>query len=201
MDCGENSVKVSKKRSSTIWTVSCKQCSVTKGVIVKKGSEPFLAYQFFLDILNADEEVHQFETRVEELKRNNSKEEILLYYKTLRARCEIIAAKAQKAKGAVNLTLVSKWENLSLEYDRQLHLLEGEDIKVSEKRRDLRGYFLPYPYIPKPPSPPDDIGVATNLQRNMMRTGQELEVELFCRYCGSVLSMDESFCSVCGKKA
>lgn len=26
------------------------------------------------------------------------------------------------------------------------------------------------------------------------------EVELFCRYCGSKLAIDESFCSVCGKK-
>lgn len=63
------------------------------------------------------------------------------------------------------------------------------------------GDFYPYPFIFKPPVPPDDIGVSTNMQRNPALLDEEPEVELFCRYCGSPLGMDESFCSVCGKKS
>ena len=64
-----------------------------------------------------------------------------------------------------------------------------------------RDDHLPYPYIFKPLEPPDDIGVATSVQRNRPVEDEESEVELFCLYCGSKLSMDESFCSVCGKKS
>ena len=60
---------------------------------------------------------------------------------------------------------------------------------------------LPYPSIYKPPEPPDDIGVATNVQRNRPVEDEAPDVELFCRYCGSELAMDERFCSVCGKKS
>ena len=61
---------------------------------------------------------------------------------------------------------------------------------------------LPYPSIFKPPSPPDDIGVSPNVQRNdSVEHEDEDEVELFCRYCGSKLAMDEHYCSVCGKKS
>ena len=64
-----------------------------------------------------------------------------------------------------------------------------------------RDDHLPSPSIYKPPAPPDDIGVATNVQRNPPLSEEEPEIELFCRYCGSNLEMDESFCSVCGKKS
>lgn len=63
------------------------------------------------------------------------------------------------------------------------------------------GDFYTYPYIFKPPEPPDDIGVATNMQRKKPVEEENSEVELFCRYCGSKLAMDERFCSVCGKKS
>lgn len=66
---------------------------------------------------------------------------------------------------------------------------------------DNRGDHLPYPSIFKPPEPPDDIGVVKNVQRKSPVKEEEPEVDLFCRYCGSKLAMDERFCSVCGKKS
>jgi len=76
---------------------------------------------------------------------------------------------------------------------------ELDKVPESEtRRRDLR---FPYPYIFKPPEPPDDIGVATNVQRNKPLSEEEPDVELFCKYCGSELAMDERYCSVCGKKS
>jgi len=78
---------------------------------------------------------------------------------------------------------------------------EGIRERVLKRLRERRGDFLPYPYIFKPPEPPDDVDVATNVQLNHPVTEEELNLELFCRYCGSELSMDERFCSVCGKKS
>lgn len=66
---------------------------------------------------------------------------------------------------------------------------------------NYRDDHLPYPSIYKPPEPPDDIGVTTNVQRTRPVEEESPGVELFCLYCGSKLSMDERFCSVCGKKS
>ena len=81
---------------------------------------------------------------------------------------------------------------------------EAIGLKAKNDNKDSKdedtGHF-PYPYIFKPPSPPDDIGVATNVQLNRSVDEEEPEVDIFCRYCGSKIGMDESFCSVCGKKS
>jgi len=74
-------------------------------------------------------------------------------------------------------------------------------LALTRELRYKMGNHLPYPSIFKPPEPPDDIGVTTNLQRNRPVEEEVPEVELFCRYCGSTLAMDERFCSVCGKKS
>jgi hypothetical protein len=71
--------------------------------------------------------------------------------------------------------------------------------KQALRRRD--DDHLPFPTIYKPPEPPDDIGIGTNVQLNKPVDEEVPEVELFCSYCGSKLTMDERFCSVCGKKA
>ena len=97
------------------------------------------------------------------------------------------------------------WEYKAIECSRKLESLGGESfkercVKLGNDRRDRRDYFLPYPYIFKPPFPPDDIGVRTNVQRYKLRTEEAPEFDLFCKYCGSQLIMDEHYCSVCGKK-
>ena len=73
---------------------------------------------------------------------------------------------------------------------------------ISEKVGDLKDVDeYPYPYIFKPPEPPSDIGVGTNVQLNQPVNDEEFDIELFCKYCGSTLEMDESYCSVCGRKS
>lgn len=91
-----------------------------------------------------------------------------------------------------NFDDLSKEENFKAEVIRE---------RIAERRADRRRYFTPYPYVFKPPEPPDDIKVATNVQLNKPRAKEVPNEELFCKYCGSALAMDERFCSVCGKKA
>ena len=190
----------------TISRVSCGQCSLTRDVLVKPGSAIGADYSFFLDLYIADQDLQRLGKRVADFTKASDKEGLILYYSILRARCETKASEALKVKGDVNLTLVHMWEYKAIECNRRLESLRGEKFKVPpvsviSYRRDRRGYFLPYPYIFKPPSPPDDIGLATNVQRTRPVEAESPCVELFCLYCGSKLSMDESFCSVCGKKS
>jgi len=88
----------------------------------------------------------------------------------------------------INPHEIMKFVQAKGDYFLSFHKVGGEDS-------------FPYPYINKPPEPPDDIGVATSVQLTKPAEEAVPEVELFCRYCGSKLSMDESFCSVCGKKS
>ena len=81
---------------------------------------------------------------------------------------------------------------------------EAIGLKAKNDNKDSKdedtGHF-PYPYIFKPPAPPDDIGIATNVQLKRLFKEKKSEHTHFCLYCGSKLAMDESFCSVCGKKS
>ncbi len=81
------------------------------------------------------------------------------------------------------------------------HLIMKTVHAMTKELINDRDDHLPYPSIYKPPEPPGDIGVATNVQLNQPVIEDEFDVELFCRYCGSKLAMDESCCSVCGKKS
>ncbi|GAH57353.1 unnamed protein product, partial [marine sediment metagenome] len=92
--------------------------------------------------------------------------------------------------------IVKKW---SFKAEKCSHQIRKFFIERNRLKRD--GNFYPYPYVFKPPEPPSDIGVATNVQLTKPVAEEEFDVELFCRYCGSTLAMDERFCSVCGKKS
>jgi len=206
VDCGEESVMLAYNKAFTISRVFCGRCGFTKDVLVKPGSAIGADYRFFLDLYIADQGLQRLEKRVDHFKKANDKEGLILYYSILRARCKTKASEALKVRGDVNLTLVHMCEYKAIECSRRLESLGGESfkersVKVSSDRRDRRDYFLPYPYIFKPPSPPDDIGVAMNVQRNRPIEEESPEVDLFCLYCGSKLAMDEHYCSVCGKKS
>ena len=58
----------------------------------------------------------------------------------------------------------------------------------------------PFPYIFKPPSPPDDLALAGEPQAKLLNTEQALEHEQYCKYCGSNLPEGQSICHVCGNK-
>jgi predicted regulator of Ras-like GTPase activity (Roadblock/LC7/MglB family) len=69
----------------------------------------------------------------------------------------------------------------------------GRDFDDNDEER------YPYPYIFKPPEPPDDIKLATQLQVNKFNK-EELRSESVCPYCGKTLTRDELFSHDCRKK-
>jgi len=73
---------------------------------------------------------------------------------------------------------------------------EEEEDKEKEED-DNKDANSPYPYIFKPPEPPGDIVVATQLHVQQPISEEEPEVEFFCKYCGSKLRKEQKFCRLC----
>lgn len=95
-----------------------------------------------------------------------------------------------------------------------VYLLTFADSKIERYLEDCRadGYLLktldlfddddedrfPYPYIFKPPEPPGDLGVETQLQVNKFMD-KVPENENVCQYCGRILTREELFSHNCRK--
>lgn len=64
---------------------------------------------------------------------------------------------------------------------------------------DREGYF-PYPYIFKPPYPPEDIYPVGQPQAKRPTDEEEPEYKPYCKHCGAELPKGQTICHVCGKK-
>lgn len=203
MNCGASSVIPEKFSINDRAVVNCAGCGATLGVLVRYGLAPLFSSGDFIELNRIEQEVEGIETDLEQLSRElvekGSQKELRLLYLLLCHLCRAKIYEALELTDNSKYDKTGKWERKSLYYSIQL----SELFKFGTQERD-RGFQggdrYPYPYVFKPPEPPDDIGVSTNVQLNRSRKEEMPEVELFCRYCGSKLGMDESFCSICGKK-
>ena len=59
---------------------------------------------------------------------------------------------------------------------------------------------FPYPYIFKPPEPPDDVAVAPRVQLKASPKKKDPEDEVNCQFCGIELTKEEQFAHSCKKK-
>jgi len=206
VECGESSVIPEKLKKFARPIERCVGCGAIMGVLVKSRFDPFYSVGDFIELSRVDEELERLENHIELVSRNPGREGTLealimcnnLLWKLCRAKRD----EASEVADHLNRDEVNKWEDKVDDYFRRFTALALEKLKRS-RRRDWgdRGDRYPYPYVFKPPEPPDDIGVRTNVQRNRREEKKKLDVELFCMYCGSKLAMDERFCSVCGKKS
>ncbi|MFX1390012.1 MAG: roadblock/LC7 domain-containing protein [Promethearchaeota archaeon] len=62
------------------------------------------------------------------------------------------------------------------------------------------GEEFPFPFIFKPPNPPDDIAPVGQPQKKQSDFEIELDAERICKHCGAELPPGETVCHVCGKK-
>jgi len=87
------------------------------------------------------------------------------------------------------------------------------DNKTLQRLRDKNRYHLnekhrsdddddrfPYPYIYKPPKPPDDFDMAPQLQIHASPKDNNPDDETSCQYCGLKLIKEESLAHSCKKK-
>lgn len=64
--------------------------------------------------------------------------------------------------------------------------------------KDYENYLTPFVF--KPPSPPEDMGVASNVQLNVPLKEVNPDDENYCQYCGETLTEEEQFTHSCRKK-
>jgi len=68
------------------------------------------------------------------------------------------------------------------------------------KRDNNDNDFYPYPYIFKPPTPPDDLGLEGVAQPKEPPPKKESGYIPYCKFCGADLPIGQSICHVCGNK-
>ena len=73
-------------------------------------------------------------------------------------------------------------------------------IKLIEDKADDDDIRYPYPYVFKPPSPPDDFEMAPQIQVRSSSKKKDTEIEINCQYCGRKLTKDEQLTHSCKKK-
>jgi CheY-like chemotaxis protein len=66
--------------------------------------------------------------------------------------------------------------------------------------RYRRGNRYPYPYIFKPPQPPDDLTLAPRVQPRSSPKIEDREEKSYCQFCGMELTKEEQLTHSCKKK-
>ena len=66
--------------------------------------------------------------------------------------------------------------------------------------RERRGNIFPAPYIGVPPSPPGDLGTASQVQIHASQEFKDPWENPFCKHCGAFLPEGQSICPSCGNK-
>ena len=75
-----------------------------------------------------------------------------------------------------------------------------EFFKKFRKRDDDDDPRFPYPYIFKPPKPPDDLALALGVQFHTSPKKKDPKDEIYCQYCGRELRKEEQLTHSCQKK-
>jgi len=82
---------------------------------------------------------------------------------------------------------------------KTIQALAKQAITKREGNKD-GGDRFPYPYIFKPPEPPDDIALAPRVQLRSSPNKKDREEKINCQYCGLVLTKEEQLTHSCKKK-
>lgn len=91
-------------------------------------------------------------------------------------------------------------ENFGIGSGEVLERLAPMSTKDKDVDDDEGGGDFPLPYIRKPPSPPDDLGLVGQPQAKEPIARQVLELEPYCKHCGAELQKGQTICHVCRKR-
>jgi hypothetical protein len=90
-------------------------------------------------------------------------------------------------------------------YEEEHPTLSGERAIISALQDEEDGSAdengnTPYPYIFKPPSPPDDLALAPRTQLHSSSNKKDREERSSCQYCGMELTREEQLTHSCKEK-
>ena len=81
-----------------------------------------------------------------------------------------------------------------------IQTIKDEETKEKSDRDDDGDDRFPYPYIFKPPEPPDDVALAPQVQIRAPLKEKGHEDKVNCQYCGRELTKEEQLTHSCKKK-
>ncbi len=103
---------------------------------------------------------------------------------------------------------IKKWldyDGNKYPYSEILKIVHGDDEYrqqfLPKRRRNFKDRErYPYPYVFKPPSPPDDLALAPREQFRSSSNKKDREEDIHCQYCGIKLTKEEEITHTCKKK-
>jgi len=81
--------------------------------------------------------------------------------------------------------------------ERTREMLRAFQNRTRKRDKDDR---FPYPYVFKPPSPPDDLALAPRTQLRQPPKKKDTKEKINCQYCGKELTEEEQLTHSCKKK-
>lgn len=131
----------------------------------------------------------------------SEKEKIIYIWKGLRCnvRKRFIASRiAMNIHGQMGLPYTLTQITEGEEDPEFIKIVSDLKEKPADYYKDDGNDYFPYPYIFKPPGPPDDLEMAT--QHQVKKAMDKVpENEIFCQYCGMKLIKEERFSHNCRK--
>ncbi|MFX1574263.1 MAG: hypothetical protein ACFFB0_16090 [Promethearchaeota archaeon] len=112
---------------------------------------------------------------------------------------EIFSAELLEISQDDGLPIFKRSVTLYLWYNGILTNVIGNVIKMKKITGDEDENF-PFPYIFKPPTLPEDLGIVGEPIAKHPPTEKVPEEEFYCKYCGAELPKGQSICHVCRKK-
>ena len=106
--------------------------------------------------------------------------------------------------GIVKLIKVEDVERLRIDVNQNLFNMDNEFrkkfLRNIRRERDKGGVRYPYPYVFKPPEPPDDLALAPRTQLRQPPKKKDPEEKIGCQHCGKELTKEEQLIHSCKKK-
>ena len=106
---------------------------------------------------------------------------------------QLIAKRAQLGQrlGSEDLEKIKKWEDSLINYYKS---------ELRKDNDDDDNDFYPYPFIFKPPKPPDDFEMAAQVKIRPSIKEKDVRTEKICQYCGMKLTQEDQLTHSCRKK-
>ena len=109
---------------------------------------------------------------------------------------------------------IREWNNLREKIMDKMDLMTPEEradlldqlkeklgkIRKEINQNDSEGDHFPYPYIFKPPKPPDDLAMTPQVQVHAPPKDENPDDERVCQFCGLKLTEEEQHTHSCKKK-
>jgi len=133
------------------------------------------------------------------IKHNKNLREIPVYYMTCMQEDKVIE-RMEDTKADGYILKPFEYDDIAKLIDEYILKRTGAKKRKPLPKDDDDDDHFSYPYISKPPEPPNDIALAPRVQLRSSPNKKDREEKINCQYCGKELTKEESLTHSCRKK-